>query len=159
MFELRGIFCILRLITIVLSAALSLAAAETAMAQDYKSSGTAPPSWVQFAKLVKYRFEEWTGSSDPRAARFRIYVKVHMGRPDGPPPVLDVKAWINPDGSVARVSFPEFGDRGANEDLRAILKSGNIGERPPPDMLQPVNLRFSISAFKMGSLEPRATLH
>lgn len=133
-------------------ALLSLVGAGAALAQLYQSPDRAPPSWIQFAKLVKYRFEEWAGSSDPRAARFRVYVKVHMGRPDGPPPVLSVKAWINPDGTVARVSFPEFADKGATEDLRAILKSGNIGERPPPDMLQPVNLRFSIRAFKMGSL-------
>lgn len=127
---------------------LSIAAANLVSAQDYRSRERAPPSWNQFAKLVKYRFEEWVGGSDPLAARFRVYVKALTGAEDGPPPVLTIKAWVNPDGTVARVSFPPFKDKGATEDLRAILTRGNIGEPPPPDLLQPINLRFSISPIE-----------
>ncbi|MGO4683751.1 hypothetical protein [Hyphomicrobium sp. 2TAF46] len=127
------------------------AAPDMATAQDYKSSERAPPSWTQFAKLVKYRFETWVSGIDPQAARFRVYVKAHMGREDGPPPVLTVKVWVNPDGSIARVSFAEFKDKGATEDLRAILMRGNVGEPPPSDMLQPLNLRFAISPMQKSS--------
>jgi len=121
---------------------------DVATAQDYRSPDRAPPSWIQFAKLVKYRLETWVGSTDPQAARFRVYVKAHMGREDGPPPVLTVKVWVNPDGSIARVSFAEFKDKGATDDLRAILMRGNVGEPPPSDMLQPLNLRFAISPME-----------
>ncbi len=53
--------------------------------------------------------------------------------------------WLNPDGSVERVSFPQLPDGQADQDLHTILKSGNIGEAPPPEMLQPLNLRFSLN--------------
>jgi hypothetical protein len=34
------------------------------------------------------------------------------------------------------------------EDLRTILKRGNVGEAPPPEMVQPLNLRFSLNLKK-----------
>lgn len=126
---------------------LGAMASDVANAQvlDFRRPDQVPPAWVQFSKLVKYRFEEWIGSTDPIAARFRIYLKVHAGKEDGPPAMLTVRAWINPDGTVARVSFPAFKDAGATEDLRTILTRGNVGERPPPEMLQPLHLRFSLN--------------
>lgn len=113
-------------------------------AAEFKLPSQAPPSWVQFSKLVKYRFEEWLRADDPIADRFRIYVKVHAGRWDGPPPMMTVRAWISRDGSVAKVAFPPLKDFGATRDLDLLLTRGNIGEGPPPDMLQPINLRFSL---------------
>lgn len=119
--------------------------AATGQTLDYRDPNSAPPSWVQFAKLVKYRFEQWIAADEPVAARFRTYLKAHAGTSDGPPPTLTVRAWLNPDGSVERVSFASFADREATEDLRAILTRGNVGEAPPPEMLQPLNLRFSLN--------------
>jgi hypothetical protein len=112
---------------------------------DYREAGTAPPHWIQFAKLVKYRFEDWIAADDAVANRFRAYVREHAGKDDGPPPTLAVRAWLNPDGTVERVSFPPLGDAQANDDLQTILKRGNVGEAPPPEMLQPLNLRFSLN--------------
>ncbi|WP_245434379.1 hypothetical protein [Pseudolabrys taiwanensis] len=119
--------------------------ATTGQTLQYRDPASAPPSWVQFAKLVKYRFEEWIAADEPVAARFRTYVKAHSGTSDGPPPVLTVRAWVRPDGSMDRVTFAAFSDRDATEDLRTILTRGNVGEPPPPDMLQPLNLRFSLN--------------
>ena len=115
---------------------------------DYRSPDTAPPSWGQFAKLVQYRFETWIGTDDEVANRFRAYVKEHAGKEDGPPQALVVRAWLNPDGTVERVSFAALPDDRANADLRTILTRGNIGEAPPPEMLQPLNLRFSLNLKK-----------
>jgi hypothetical protein len=112
---------------------------------EFRDPGSVPPSWVQFAKLVKYRFEEWIGADEPVAARFRVYLKAAAGTSDGPPSSLLVRAWVNTDGSIARVSFPPFGDASATDDLRTILTHGNVGEPPPPDMLQPLHLRFSLN--------------
>ena len=125
---------------------LNAAAAQPLSAQtlDFRDPGKAPPSWQQFAKLVKFRFEEWVAADDGTAIRFRAYLKIHRGAPDGPPPALTVRAWINPNGTVARVSFPPFGDASATKELQTILTRGNIGEAPPPDMLQPIHLRFSL---------------
>ncbi len=121
-----------------------------AMAQgsDYRDSDKAPPSWSQFAKLVKYRFEQWITADDPVANRFRTYVTERIGKDDGPPQTLVVRAWLNPDGTVQRVSFATLNDPHADEDLHTILNRGNVGEAPPPEMLQPLNLRFSLNLKK-----------
>ncbi|MEI9902136.1 MAG: hypothetical protein WDN31_20875, partial [Hyphomicrobium sp.] len=46
--------------------------------------------------------------------------------------MMVVRAWINPNGTVAQVSFPDLKDAGATKDLRTVLLSGNVGESPPP---------------------------
>lgn len=112
---------------------------------DYRDPSKAPPSWAQFAKLVQYRFETWIGADNETANRFRAYVSERAGKDDGLPQSLVVKAWLNPDGTVERVSFPALKDARADADLRMILTRGNIGEAPPPEMLQPLNLRFSLN--------------
>jgi hypothetical protein len=128
---------------VVFDAAVMLSSA-LAQSSDFRERAKAPPAWEQFAKLVKYRFEEWVTGDDGAAIRFRAYLKIHRGASDGPPPSLIVKLWVNPDGSVERVSFPAFGDAVATRDLRTVLTRGNIGEAPPPEMLQPLVLRFSL---------------
>jgi hypothetical protein len=115
---------------------------------DYRDPAQAPLSWAQFAKLVKYRFETWISADEAISNRFRSYIMEHSGKDDGPPPMLVVRAWLNPDGTVERVSFPPFKNAQADEDLHTILKRGNVGEAPPPEMLQPLNLRFSLNLKK-----------
>jgi hypothetical protein len=116
-----------------------------AQSLDYRDSSQAPPSWAQFAKLVQYRFQSWIEADDEVANRFRAYVKERAGKEDGLPPTITVKAWLNPDGTVQRVSFPVLNDPHADDDLHTILTRGNIGEAPPPEMLQPLNLKFSLN--------------
>jgi hypothetical protein len=114
---------------------------------DYRDPANVPPSWKQFAKLVQYRFETWVTADDEVANRFRSYL-ANSGKEDGAPPTLVVRAWLNPDGTVERVSFPALKDARADADLRTILTRGNIGEAPPPEMLQPISLRFSLNLSK-----------
>lgn len=116
-----------------------------ARAQDYRDASKAPPHWIQFAKLVKFRFEDWISADDEVANRFRTYLREHQGKDDAPPQMLEVRAWVNPDGTVEKISFPSLKNQQADDDLRAILKRGNIGEAPPPEMLQPLHLRFSLN--------------
>jgi hypothetical protein len=133
-------------LTIALAPSFSLLpVAAWSQLSDYREAAAAPPHWIQFAKLVKYRFEDWIAADDAVANRFRAYVREHAGKDDGPPPTLAVRAWLNPDGTVERVSFPPLSDAQANDDLQTILKRGNVGEAPPPEMLQPLNLRFSLN--------------
>jgi hypothetical protein len=125
-------------------APLMISGAAQAQSPDFREAGAAPPHWAQFAKLVRYRFEDWIGADETVANRFRSYLREHVGKEDAPPPPLDVRAWINPDGTVERVTFLSLKNAQADEDLRTILKRGNVGEAPPPEMLQPLNLRFSL---------------
>lgn len=114
---------------------------------DYRDPANVPPSWKQFAKLVQYRFETWVTADEEVANRFRSYL-ANSGKEDGAPPSLVVRAWLNPDGTIERVSFPALKDARADADLRIILTRGNIGEAPPPEMLQPISLRFSLNLRK-----------
>ncbi len=114
---------------------------------DYRDPSNVPPSWKQFAKLVQYRFETWITADEEVANRFRSYL-TNSGKEDGAPPSLVVRAWLNPDGTVDRVSFAALKDARADADLRTILTRGNIGEAPPPEMLQPISLRFSLNLRK-----------
>src|SRR6202012_111551 len=107
---------------LALPAAVFLPSARSpAQTLDYRSQDQAPASWGQFAKLVKYRFETWGAADEPVANRFRAYVVDHAGKDGGPPETLVVKAWLNPDGTVERVSFPSLPDAKADDDLHAIL--------------------------------------
>jgi hypothetical protein len=130
------------------SSPLMLPRTVPAQGLDYRDPGKAPPSWGQFAKLVQYRFETWIGADEEVANRFRAYLTDHAGKEDGLPPTLVVKAWLNPDGTVERVAFAPLKDARADTDLHTILTRGNIGEAPPPEMLQPLNLRFSLNLKK-----------
>ena len=114
-------------------------------AQDYRTAGGAPPSWTRFAKLVRFHFEYRMGADEAVANRFRSYLREHAGKEDGPPPALEVHAWLNPDGTVERVTFAPLKNAQADDDLHTILRRGKIGEAPPADMLQPLNLRFSLN--------------
>jgi hypothetical protein len=113
-----------------------IAARAQAQSLDYREAGNAPPHWAQFAKLVRFRFEDWIGADDAVADRLRSYLREHAGKEDGLPPTLDVRAWLNPDGTVERVTFPSLKNAQADKDLRTILKRGNVGEAPPPEMLR-----------------------
>ncbi len=115
---------------------------------SFVSAANAPPSWGQFSKLVKYRFVSWIGANDPVANRLRAYLGKRAGQADGPPQTLEVRAWLNPDGTVDRVSFSPLNNQQADNDLHTILKRGNVGEAPPPEMLQPIRLRFSLNSKK-----------
>jgi hypothetical protein len=145
-FPLKLYFTLLAIGVIALS---GIAAPTRVIAQglDFRDPANVPPSWKQFAKLVQFRFETWVGADEEVANRFRSYV-INAGKEDGAPPTLVVRAWLNPDGTVDRVSFPALKDARADADLRTILTRGNIGEAPPPEMLQPLSLRFSLNLRK-----------
>jgi hypothetical protein len=131
--------------TAVVAATFSLALSAPARSQEYREASKAPPHWAQFAKLVRYRFEDWMGADDEVCNRFRAYLREHRGKEDGPPELLEVRAWLNPDGTVEKVTFPPLNNAQADADLRKILARGNVGEAPPPEMLQPLRLRLLLN--------------
>jgi hypothetical protein len=138
---------------------LALVLPATAIAQglDYREPDKAPPSWTKFGKLVKYKFEEWIAADNEVANRFRAYITGHTSKEDAVPQTLVVHVWLNSDGTVERVSFSPLNDPHADADLHTILTRGNLGEAPPPDMLQPLNLCFSLNLKK--DPEPQSAAH
>ena len=124
----------------------SAAVSTTASAQslNYRTPDSVPPSWTQFAKLVKSRFEQWIAADEEVSRRFRAHFQNRVIDQDEPPETLVVRAWIREDGQIERIAFTQLKDKQANDDLKAILTRGNVGERPPPDMLQPLHLKLSL---------------
>jgi hypothetical protein len=47
-------------------------------ALDYRDPSSAPPSWIQFAKLVKYRFESWMTADEAVARRDAAFSRQHL---------------------------------------------------------------------------------
>ena len=116
-----------------------------AQGADFRGPNSAPAVWGAFSALVKQHFEKNMVADDPVANRFRDWLTQSRGKPDAAPASLVVRVWLKSDGVVDRVSFPLLPDGKANDDLQVILMRGSVGKAPPSDMLQPLNLRFSLN--------------
>ncbi len=130
-------------LVVVLSTSLSIRPATTGERRLVPPANV-PPTWTQFAKLLRYRFEERLSSGDPISARFRVYLTAQAGASDGPPDIVIVSVWIRSDGAINRLAFEPFRDASATKDFITILAHGKIGEAPPPDMPQPVRLKINL---------------
>lgn len=123
----------------------SVGSAQTsAQSLNYRAPSSVPPAWNAYAALVQSRFREWLGADDDVAYRFHLFLENSAVSADGPLESLVVKVWVKPDGKVEQVAFSELKDKQADEDLHNILARGDIGEPPPPDMLQPLHLRLAL---------------
>ncbi len=115
-----------------------------ARAQDYRPAAGAPSHWAAFAKLVTSHFEANISADDEIANRFRSYLVEHRGKEDGPPQAFTVQTWVGAQGTIEKVAFPPLKNVQADADLRTLLARGTVGMSPPPDLLQPLNLRLSL---------------
>jgi hypothetical protein len=127
------------------AAAIPVAAAKT---DPYRPPDAVPASWVRYAQLVQGRLQQWLAADDAVAYRFHLFLQGRDAAANTPPAALIVKVWIARDGKVQRVEFAPLRDQQATDDLRAILTQGNIGQPPPHDLLQPIQLKL---ALKMTS--------
>jgi hypothetical protein len=123
---------------------LSVPSASAADSLESRSTHAVPPAWSQFAQLLQYRFREWLAADNDTAYRFHLYLENRVINESEPPKALPVSAWIGADGAIKRIEFPSLQNKQADEDLYLILSSGNIGEAPPSDMLQPVRLKLKL---------------
>ncbi len=129
-----------------LFAADASAKASSAVIEDsnYRSAAAAPETWQTFARQVRARFEQQLAGDDEKARRLQDYMS---GRENGGGPAMNftLRAWVQPDGRVSRVEFEGVDDAKAIGDLRGLLTDDDVGA-PPPDMLQPLNMRLSLQA-------------
>jgi hypothetical protein len=112
---------------------------------NFRPSNGVPAAWTRYAQLVQLRFKERLAADDPVAYRFHLFLENRVVSEDAPPEALVVKVWIARDGEIQQVVFAPLKDQQANDDLHALLIGGNVGEPPPPDMLQPLQLRLALS--------------
>jgi hypothetical protein len=52
------------------------------------------------------------------------------------------RVWVSRDGKIERLDFDGLDDATARE-LRTLVSKDDVGQ-PPPDMLQPIQLRLSL---------------
>lgn len=112
---------------------------------DYRSADAVPPAWQAFARQLKEKIEQRLGADDEKARHFQEYLDSRGTGGDAPPLTFLLRAWISPDGQLHRVEFDGLDDPKASGDLGALLTGRNVGA-PPPEMLQPLHLRFSLRA-------------
>ncbi|MBR0960675.1 hypothetical protein [Bradyrhizobium japonicum] len=110
---------------------------------DYRPADAAPPAWQAFARQLKERIEQRLAADDERARHFQDYLDSRGSGSDAPPVTFLLRAWISSDGQLHRVELDGLSDPKASVDLRALLTGQNFGV-PPPEMLQPLRLRFSL---------------
>jgi hypothetical protein len=136
--------CWLGAATGLFSAGLGVAT-PSAVAQrtDYRSAAAAPAAWQAFAKELQSWFQQRLAADDDAARQFQSQLE-QRGKVDATPVALTMRAWILPDGKVARVEFDGL-DPEIAVSLRALLSGGDVGA-PPPEMLQPLHLRLSLQA-------------
>jgi hypothetical protein len=111
---------------------------------DKPSTTEVPASWQAFARLLQLRFQEQLSSDNDNAVRLRESM-AKLGQAGPAAPTLIVRAWVLPDGKVARVELEGTPNENALHDLSAALMGDAIGT-VPPDMPQPVRLRLSLGA-------------
>ncbi|MBB4380750.1 hypothetical protein [Bradyrhizobium sp. SBR1B] len=112
---------------------------------DYRAADAAPPAWQAFAGRLKEKIEQRLASDDKRARHFQEYLDRRVTGGDAAPVTFVLRAWVSSDGRLHRVEFDGLDDPKASVELRALLTGGNVGV-PPPEMLQPLHLRFSLRA-------------
>ncbi|WFU22130.1 hypothetical protein QA649_29085 [Bradyrhizobium sp. CB1717] len=112
---------------------------------DYRPADAVPPAWQAFARQLKHTIEQRLAADDEKARHFQEYLDSRIIGGDVPPVTLLLRAWVSSDGRLHRVEFDGLSDPRASVDLRALLTGQNVGV-PPPEMLQPLHLRFSLRA-------------
>jgi hypothetical protein len=112
---------------------------------NYRSATAAPETWRAFARQLQGQVEQRLAGDDAKARHFQDYLTKRSQESDASPLTVVLRTWILADGQVHRVEFDGIDDRGAVDDLRALLVDGNVGA-PPPEMLQPLHLRLSLRA-------------
>jgi len=114
-------------------------------AQDvgYRASETAPIAWREFALKVRARFHERLSADDEVMREFhrRLEEKVAATRDAQ---FVTLRVWVTPAGSVEYLEADGL-DNDMTVSLRGILIRQEIGLRPPPDLLQPLHLKLSLS--------------
>jgi hypothetical protein len=111
---------------------------------DNPSTTEVPASWQAFARRLQLRFQERLSSDNDNALRLRDSM-TRLGQAGAAAPTLIVRAWVLPDGKVARVELEGTPNEDALHDLSAALMGDAIGT-VPPDMPQPLRLRLSLGA-------------
>ncbi len=121
---------LLAIVIVVLGAQMSVPSAE---AQNHVRAATdAPPIWIEYAQYVLFRVRDWL-TADDRVQRLR-------DAKDLPPEVV-ASIWIAADGKVSRIAAHSLEAKTADAIRHAV--EGRVLDVPPPDMPQPLRLRFT----------------
>lgn len=123
----------------------SLAGTGVALADEpaYRAVAGAPIAWQTFARDVQARFEQRLAADDKDARAFQDKIAKRRRSSDVASLKFTVRTWVTPGGKVERVAFDASDDSNFVAGLRALLTGVEVGV-PPPDMLQPLQLRLSL---------------
>lgn len=106
---------------------------------DYRSASAAPAEWQAFAAKVQHRFQDRLSADDAAAHAFQDYMAKRSA--DEAALTVIVRTWVLPDGRIERLEIDGIDDDGTIANVRSLL-ADQVLDVPPPDMLQPLRLRF-----------------
>jgi hypothetical protein len=134
----------LRRLVSTLAVVLGFSPAVGAVAETPRSVApeAAPAAWVAYAGLVSQTVNARLGGQDPVAIRLRDYMRQMPGADEQSSPPLNLRIWVDGEGSITRIEFPAFVDQQPNDDLRGLLVGLAMAERPPKGMLLPLRLQM-----------------
>lgn len=120
--------------------------ARAAQAQGIIAPGNAPASWNAYSMMLHNMVRVWLADNTDAAIRLNSYFEGMRTNVRGGKLSLPLEIWIDPKGMVADVRFPLFAHEQANADMLTVLRSREMPEPPPSDMVQPVRLKLTLSA-------------
>jgi len=101
-----------------------------------------PAGWQAFATRLQREFQVRLAEENDAIRLFHDEMVKRAGHADVSTETLAISTWILPSGKIERIEFGQL-DPAVAMRLRQILLSVDAGP-PPPDMLQPLRMRFSL---------------
>ncbi len=121
---------LLAIVVTALGAQMGVPAAETQ--GNVLVTAKALPVWSEYAQYVLFRVRDWL-AADKGIQRLRAAKEL--------PPEIIASVWITADGKVDRIVTRSLDPKAATAIRHAA--EGHAIDVPPPDMPQPLRLRFS----------------
>lgn len=112
--------------------------------------GDAPAAWVRYAEAVTVAVQRWLQPDSETAQRLRAYLDGTRSTPYQPTAPIQLKLWIDGEGSVLRIEYPLFVHVEANEDIRTLIVGQRLPGAPPKGMLLPLRILLRLDSAPQG---------
>lgn len=132
----------LRALAAGVAAALGLAAPVSAAGQSL-SPEAAPKEWIAYAEASMQAMNGWLAEEGEAASSLRRSLELTRPAPDQATPAVEVRLFIDKNGSVSLHGHSPLPDADAVVALRSVLNGRRLAP-PPPDMLQPLRLAIQL---------------
>jgi hypothetical protein len=108
----------------------------------HRSAAQAPSSWREFAQQLQGKLVQRLAAHTEAVNKLAKQMAGGADAKEAEPRNVIARVWVSRAGKIERLEFDGIDDATARE-LRTLMSKDDVGQ-PPPDMLQPVQLRLSL---------------